>query len=99
MMTVQPTARQMIIEQQFRDKAMGKVRDFKGTRTNGKPKPNGKLVRQLMNQAKLKPAQLAEKAKTTSNQMQKIFNGVGTDILILEAVAEVFEIKAKDIIK
>ena len=99
MMTVEATARQMIIEKNINDKIMGNSRNFVKKRTNGKPKPNGKLVRQLMNQAKLKPRDLAEKAKTSSDQIQKIFRGVGTDIEIIDSVAEVFEIQAKDIIK
>ena len=52
-----------------------------------------------MNQAKLRPRDLAEKVKIKSDQLQKIFRGVGTDQPILDCIAEFFGIETKHIIK
>ena len=68
-------------------------------KTQDKPKPDGVLIRKLMNQAKLRPRDLAEKVKIKPDQLQKILRGVGTDQAVLDCIAEHFEIEAKHIIK
>ena len=68
-------------------------------KTQDKPKPDGILIRKLMNQAKLRPRDLAAKVKIKPDQLQKILRGVGTDQEILDCIAEVFEIETKHIIK
>lgn len=68
-------------------------------KTQDKPKPDGALIRKLMNQAKLRPRDLAAKVKIKPDQLQKILRGVGTDQEILDCIAEVFEIEAKHIVK
>tara|TARA_R110002020_G_scaffold296412_2_gene511986 strand:+ start:153 stop:488 length:336 start_codon:yes stop_codon:yes gene_type:complete len=68
-------------------------------KTQDKPKPDGVLIRKLMNQAKLRPRDLAEKVKIKPDQLQKILRGVGTDQAVLDCIAEYFEIETKHIIK
>jgi hypothetical protein len=111
MFTVQPTERQREIELEVlyrydKEAAQAKARHNKSKsksqytrKTKDKPKPDGRLIRKLMNQAKLRPRDLAAKVKIKSDQLQKILRGVGTDQVILDCIAEVFEIEAKYIIK
>ena len=68
-------------------------------KTQDKPKPDGALIRKLMNQAGLRPRDLAAKAKIKSDQLQKILRGVGTDQERLDCIAEIFEIETKHIIR
>ncbi len=68
-------------------------------KTQDKPKPDGVLIRKLMNQAKLRPRDLAEKVKIKPDQLQKILRGVGTDQAVLDCIAEHFEIETKHIIR
>ena len=108
---IPPTARQREIELQVTarhrknetDAVKGHYRDKTKNpytrKTRDKPKPDGVLIRKLMNQAKLRPRDLAEKVKIKSDQLQKIFRGVGTDQPILDCIAEFFGIEVKHIIK
>lgn len=97
---VQPTESQKAIEDTFRSKAMkDSAIEEKRTRTNGHPRPDGKLIRKLMNQAKMKPRDLSEKIGVTKDKIQLIFRDVGTEIEIIQKIAEVFEIEVKHIIR
>jgi len=111
MYVIQPTERQREIELQIiakydKEAKQAIQRNIKYAeknkytrKTQDKPKPDGALIRKLMNQAKLRPRDLAEKVKIKPDQLQKILRGVGTDQVILDCIAEVFEIEAKHIIK
>ena len=68
-------------------------------KTQDKPKPDGVLIRKLMNQAKLRPRDLAGKVKIKPDQLQKILRGVGTDQAVLDCIAEYFGIETKHIIR
>lgn len=86
---IPPTERQRNIELQViasydRDIKMANKRSAKSSskykrKTTDKPKPDGRLIRSLMNQAKMKPKDLWRKANISSDQLQKTLRGVGTD--------------------
>jgi len=111
MHTVQPTPRQREIELEVlarydKESAQAVARHHKSQakygykrKTQDKPKPDGVLIRKLMNQAGLRPRDLAAKAKIKSDQLQKILRGVGTDQERLDCIAEIFEIETKHIIR
>jgi len=106
---IPPTERQRNIELQViasydRDIKMANKRSAKSSRnykrkTVDKPKPDGRLIRSLMNQAKMKPKDLWSKANITSDQLQKTFRGVGTDFDKIESLAEVLKVEVKYLIK
>jgi len=108
---IPPTARQKEIELQVtarhrKNETDGVKRHYRDKtknpytrKTRDKPKPDGVLIRKLMNQSKLRPRDLAKKVKIKSDQLQKIFRGVGTDQLTLDCIAEFFGIESKHIIK
>jgi len=108
-MTIEPTTRQRELELQVTSRILKNDEMNKNKKTAGssnykrktidKPKPDGRLIRKLMNQAKMKPKDLWSKANITSDQLQKTLKGVGTDIEKLEAIAEVLEVEVKYLIK
>jgi len=100
MYVVAPTEAQKAIEDKFRRKAMKEGAPVHKTRRdNGFPKPDGSLIRKLMNQAGMKPRNLCEKVGVDGAKIQLIFRGVGTERPIIERIADVFEIEPKHIIK
>ena len=107
--TIEPTPRQRELELEViarydktikmnRIKSRAGSKDYK-RKTTDKPKPDGKLIRKLMNQAKMKPKDLYTKAGINSSQIQKMFRGVGTDLCRIEAVAMVLEVDVKYLVK
>ncbi len=100
---IPPTARQKEIELQVtarhRKNETDAVKRHCRRKTRDKPKPDGVLIRKLMNQSKLRPRDLAKKVKIKSDQLQKIFRGVGTDQQILDCIAEFFGVESKHITK
>ncbi len=100
MYTEKPSANAEAIEMEFRRKAMN-VKGFSPNqvRSNGHPRPDGKLIRQLMNQAKMKPRHLAEHIGVDSNKIQLILKGVGTEINYIADLAELLEVRTKDLLK
>ena len=98
MYTEKPSANAEAIEMEFRRKAM-KKNGVTHKRTNGHPRPDGELIRQLMDQAKMKPRHLAEHIGVNSNKIQLILKGVGTEIHHIADLAELLEVSTKDLLK
>lgn len=100
MYVVEATPRQKEIEQTFTRKAM-KDGDLttKKVRSNGHPRPDGELIRKLMNQANMKPRHLAQHIGVDTAKIQLILKDVGTEINLIASLADLLKVTTQDLIK